>query len=362
MKRVSIIVPVFNSRPYLERCLNSILEQSHKLVEVIIVDDGSTDGSYEISRAYERLYSNIVVVRQDNAGPSVARNVAIDRAVGDYVQFVDADDWMHPSMTTALVDIAKHADLAVCGFKRIFISQDGTQCIRSQHSSHSCEFPKHEFLANFGILYNIGLLNSPCNKLYSRELLNVHNIRFDPGVRLGEDLLFNLRYYAICRRIVFTTAPYYYHTIGNKLSLTQRYSGDFFAAQKYLLTAIRDFLQEELHYSIENRTHIERWFAGVVTPALDHACLRAQAMRVKVTSIRTICTDADVIGVMPYVQQGGAHAKLLALLISMRAWLAIGIFFWVKAYCRKCKELAGQVAGSIVPRNKVDQPSEICKE
>lgn len=113
---ISIIVPVWNAHPYLEKCVDSILAQTYKNIELILVDDGSTDDSLEICRRYERFDERVNVLHKENGGQWSARNLGLDYCTGEYVGFVDNDDWVFPDMYEKLYNLMNkyHADIGSC--------------------------------------------------------------------------------------------------------------------------------------------------------------------------------------------------------------------------------------------------------
>ena len=117
---ISVIVPVFNTEEYLNRCLDSIINSTYKELEIICVDDGSTDCSAEILEQYTSIDNRITIIHQDNQGVSVARNKGLESAVGEYVCFIDSDDWIHEQFFTYLhrAITENAADIALCDFKR----------------------------------------------------------------------------------------------------------------------------------------------------------------------------------------------------------------------------------------------------
>ena len=119
-RNVSVVVPVYNVEPYLEECLDSLVAQSLKEIEILVVNDGSTDRSEEIARRYCREHQNIVLVNKKNRGCASARNVGIECSRGDYVGFVDSDDWVGPSMFEKLYSKATktNADIVQCGLEK----------------------------------------------------------------------------------------------------------------------------------------------------------------------------------------------------------------------------------------------------
>lgn len=118
MKLLSIIVPVYNVKSYLKKCVESIINQTYTNLQIILVDDGSTDGSQDICDEFAQRDSRIVVIHKENGGQSTARNVGMDRAKGVYIAFVDSDDWLEPNMYEALISqLEKHeADIVACSF------------------------------------------------------------------------------------------------------------------------------------------------------------------------------------------------------------------------------------------------------
>src|SRR5699024_2698579 len=154
-----VIVPIYNAEAYLQTCLLSILNQSYTNLEIILIDDGSTDRSGAIARMFAKQYENIMLIQQENYGPSVARNRGIAIANGAYLQFVDADDRLNKDSTKQLVAaIHTGADLVICGF----------ETINKQFAIPIPEktYYQNAFLNQIGNLYKSTLLASPCNKLY----------------------------------------------------------------------------------------------------------------------------------------------------------------------------------------------------
>src|SRR5690606_38330405 len=254
MKKVSIVVPVYNAAAYLETCITSISKQTYKNIEVILVNDGSTDKSGEICDQYAKIDPRITAIHQQNAGPAAARNKGIEKASGAYLQFVDADDWMKQTMTNDLVTALENheADLVICGYesgKQIYVP------------SITGFFDKDVFLNYIGLLYKQIILPSPCNKMYRLERLKNNEIRFLENHSYGEDLLFNLHY--IENSMSFYLLPenlYGYRQ--NSDSLTNSYMENMFEKQEKLYSKVKSFLEKNNRWSGENITHIETIFAN----------------------------------------------------------------------------------------------------
>ena len=158
---VSIIVPVYNAEKTLERCVDSILNQTYQDFELLLVDDGSPDGSGALCDAYARQDSRVRVFHQENAGVSAARNLALDHAAGEYLQFLDSDDWITPDATSSLVRAAREhqCDLVIADFYRVCgdrVSRKGdiddpVVLTQEEYAAHMMENPADFY---YGVLWN----------------------------------------------------------------------------------------------------------------------------------------------------------------------------------------------------------------
>lgn len=206
---VSVIVPVYNAEQTLRRCVASILEQQFTDLELLLVDDGSTDASGEICDEFAARDARVTVLHQENAGVSAARNHALDQANGTYLQFLDSDDWITPDATRSLVRAAEthHCDFVIADFYRVVgerlsrkgdIDEDGL-LTREEYAAHMMENPADFY---YGVLWN---------KLYRRELVERYQLRMDPDISWCEDFLFNLEYIRRADRFYALSVPIYYY-------------------------------------------------------------------------------------------------------------------------------------------------------
>lgn len=205
---VSIIVPAYNAADHLQRCVASLWAQTYSRCEFIIVDDGSTDGTPELSDRLAEADRRTTVVHVSNGGVSEARNTGIAHARGELIQFADADDLLDPGMTARLVStlIASQVDLVICGVRQ----EDPAGNVISEHQvSVERRLSQKELLEYSSELRDLGLLNSPCNKLFRKDLIDAGQVRFPVGVSLGEDAVFNLNYLGHCDHIFLTPEVLY---------------------------------------------------------------------------------------------------------------------------------------------------------
>lgn len=215
---ISIIVPVFNTEKYVKKCIDSILQQSLKEIEVILVDDGSSDNSGKICDEYAKADRRVCVVHQRNAGRVAARQKGLQRATFDYVMFLDSDDWIERNMCEELLKLAVeyHPDLITSGY----ISEDNGLC-ELMTDAYSAGFYATEkkllqvrihCLAYHGV-DQCGILPSIWAKLY-RKNLAVKIMEYIPKeLYLGEDLLFSNLYLLACSSIYISKAAYYHYRI-----------------------------------------------------------------------------------------------------------------------------------------------------
>lgn len=206
---VSIIVPVYNAQKYLERCIDSILNQEYEHFELLLMDDGSSDGSGEICDAYAETDGRVRVFHKKNSGVSDTRNLAVSQARGKYLQFSDSDDWLTPDATKLMVRAAEEhrCDMVISDFYRVVgerVSQKGDieeDGVLSQEgfAGHMMENPADFY---YGVLWN---------KLYKREIVERYHLCMDTEISWCEDFMFNLEYLRHADRIYALRAPVYYY-------------------------------------------------------------------------------------------------------------------------------------------------------
>ncbi|MGN1015230.1 MAG: glycosyltransferase [Butyricicoccus sp.] len=217
--KVSIIVPVYNAESVLNRCINSILKQEYTDFELLLVDDGSTDGSPQLCDQFAREDERVRVIHKENGGVSSARNIALSEAKGTYLQFLDSDDWITPNATSLLVREAEehHCDMVIADFYRVVgkrvsakgsISED-TVLTREQFAAHMMKSPADFY---YGVLWN---------KLYRRSIVEKHKLRMNEELNWCEDFLFNLEYIRYAETFCALPVPIYYY-VKTKGSLATR--------------------------------------------------------------------------------------------------------------------------------------------
>ena len=247
-KLVSVIIPVYNSKMYIEMCLASVLEQDYKKLQIIIVDDGSTDGSGDICDRYALLDSRVEVIHTVNGGSVKARKEGLKIAVGDYVGFVDSDDYIDSNMISTLVDELEknEADFVHSGYKEIkgdFVSSCinfKNETIRLEGNGERKEFIKKYLL---DIKNNATISYSIWSKLFKRDLVTKCFFSLDDRKQLGEDAICLFRCVLESRRIALLPVALYNYRILHD-SLSHGDARTVFPKQVLLCAEIIDVLYE----------------------------------------------------------------------------------------------------------------------
>ena len=196
--RLSVIIPTYNCKEYLDECLMSVLRQLPEDCELIATDDGSDDGTVEILSRYERSWDNLRVIYGAHGGASVARNAGLSVAMGDFVAFIDCDDCIQPGfLGENLPLLMEETDLFIFGIERILLSG-----IHEFWTVGDRVYSDASAFADEYIRVRQLMIYSNCNKFYRRSVIEALGIRFEEGVGFGEDRLFNYHYLTGCGRIV----------------------------------------------------------------------------------------------------------------------------------------------------------------
>ena len=203
---ISVIVPVYNGQDYLEKCIESIEAQSYDYLEIIIINDGSTDDTASVCVRLRQRYTNVRVINMEDRGVSAARNAGMDAAKGTFITFVDADDRLRPKMLQVLYNsiLETGSDVAGCGFLPWGKEEEWQRLLISRyHINKAVKYTPSEYLKE-------QLLNgnSRCwSKLYRRAAIG--NLRFQEGLSIGEDMLFLVRLLPYLRSIAEADYPGY---------------------------------------------------------------------------------------------------------------------------------------------------------
>ena len=286
MIKVSIIIPVFNAEKYLSKCIQSVIDQSLSEIEIILINDGSTDESKTIIQSFADKDSRIVLINCQNEGVSSARNKGIKIAKGKFIGFVDADDWIEPAMYETMFQkaIASYSDLAICNVNQF--SEGKGEVLRLKLENcilNLSEFKKEELVNLMRFKYDF----ANWNKIYKTEIIKQHKVYFDERMTVYEDLLFNLCYFQYSQNaIVINKSMYYYRIHPDSVMNLDKH--DLVNEYNLLFTAFNTFcIERSFNEGNESfNEEMRRGFYYAVLPRLEKQIKRREgSLRKRINSL-----------------------------------------------------------------------------
>lgn len=231
--KVSIVIPVYNVENYLEKCLNSVLAQDYPNIEIVCVNDGSTDDSYRILKRYEKDDTRVVVVNQENSGVSLARNNALKIISGDFVMFVDSDDWLDQNVVSSCVNHMSDENADIVMFPYVSEHKNVKE-IRKIFNSTTI-FTNDELVKLARLIIgpigheivnpaNLDRLGTLWAKMYRRSVLNGMSFVDLKEIGTAEDSLYNMMVFKNARKVIYISEDFFYHyRKTNTSSVTKKY-------------------------------------------------------------------------------------------------------------------------------------------
>ena len=319
---ISIIIPVYNAEKTLERCLDSVLQQDFHDIEVIAVNDGSKDKSKEILDRYQNCDRRLHVIHQENGGVSVARNKGINYAHGEYIMFVDSDDFLElNACTRAMECMDKKCEMLIFGLN---IFKDGS-LLRTPHLS-SQSFLLKENINFYWTLRKINL--GPCNKVYRKDLILK---LFDSSLSLGEDTLFVIEYMKNINTIKNIDDCLYNVTLDNTNSLNRKYRSDRLDQLIFVRKKELDALSEIYANNINSRIY-EEFFLDlhVVLTGLYYNNIDSKLEKIKENILKY-----NYPSIVSKTNFSSVYYKIFANLASQKQYLLLYILLFVRIFVEK---------------------------
>lgn len=300
MDLISIIVPVYNVEKYLEQCIESLVNQTYKNIEIIIVNDGSTDSSGELCEKLANHDSRINVIHKKNAGLGLARNTGLEFVKGKYVTFIDSDDFADVDLIENLYNgiILNNADTCIGGFKRV--NDDGKVLYKEEYKSVTYSGNK---VVQELLLRMLGsspeksdaIRMSVWNVLFSVEIIKNNNLQFCSERKyISEDLMFDIDYYIHSYKTTIINSTDYNYRVNNN-SLTMKYRDDRFVKCKFLYNEVYGKIKE---YSLSQEAFLRlqrQYFVNV------RVCIRQENTKISklsyndaIRNIKSICNDEQL--------------------------------------------------------------------
>lgn len=321
-KLVSIIIPIYNGEKWMKECIESALNQTYENIEIIIVNDGSTDNTELIAKSYISRHENIFYLKQKNAGQASARNAGLAVARGEYIQFLDSDDYLELNtieIAVNAIEIAPNTSFVLYGF---VVWKEG-HVIRRPHPVEKC------FCVSDGyeIYSNIsGLMSSACNKLYRKTYIK---IMFDSNCVFGEDHIFNYMNLDKNTRISLIQDCLYNVSLTTEDSVNKRYKvgklNDILRSRE-----IEDMKLFELFGDSFNRDEFRIRELATVAFTIESCIMKCNRSTVK-TEIAKLQKSKYFNILKKYVQYARIQDKILFRIMDN--------YFWLKLYCRILNQL-----------------------
>lgn len=217
---ISVVIPVYNAEDYIKRCLESIQKQTYENLEIIVVNDGSTDNTQKVVEEMWQRDQRIRLIQKENDGVSAARNDGVAATTGKYIYFIDSDDYVENDIIEKLYKaISSQGELSVCGFTTVFMNKEDVPF--SLYDSTSIISIEQYLEKMSQYLYSV-YYGSLWNKMYVAGIIKKNNLKFRKDISLAEDFIFNLDYLQYVEKVTMLPECMYYYYQGNEESLTKK--------------------------------------------------------------------------------------------------------------------------------------------
>lgn len=333
--KVSIIVPVYNVEKYLNRCMESLLNQTLKDIEIVLVDDGSPDNCPQMCDEYAKRDNRVKVVHKENAGLGYARNSGLEIATGEYVAFVDSDDYVEPDMYERLYEASQHynVQMVLCGFDR-----DNNGCrtkglVANMPSSPTVIDARADYIPNLigqmpNEYYSMYYGYAVWNILFSADVINKHHIRFkSERIYLSEDILFQIEYAARVKDVLLYPAELYSYCL-NPGTLTTKYDRTRYDKAVKLYNKLRQEINE-LELTIDNyELRVQRM---LLAKTLYSVCDAIKALGVIEAhrEVNAICNNVELIRVVNKYPVNQMNIKRRYFYLAMKyrcSWILVILY------------------------------------
>lgn len=326
---LSIIIPVFNSEAYLEKCVNSVLNQTFIDFELILIDDGSSDKSSLICESFGDEDKRIKIIHQSNQGVSSARNTGLDICKGDYVMFIDSDDWINEDFCDTLMSQVSYADFVIGGYTTLNFNENLEYAMKRK----KIIFP-NQLGDCFDEMYENNFFNAPFSKIYRKELIG--NQRFDTSVLLGEDFLFNLEYLSKCKIIIISETTGYYYNCMNVGAATKKFRENDIKQINFLYKEGKNFLRTYCPNIIDSDVLKKRLCLNGIN-LIQLICYSDKTRLEKKTLINQMLSSNDFLSACQQEYTLPFKYDMPRRLCVKGNWIILQIFFFFKRQFRNLK-------------------------
>lgn len=313
---ISIIVPVYNGEKFLRKCIDSIQSQILTNWQLLLIDDGSTDGSPRICDEYAARDGRIQVIHKSNGGVSAARNDGLELAQGKYIGFVDADDWILPDMYEKLMNQAEqnHADIVMCDAKTVYA--DGREELDTiKQLSQSVMLERSDLRPE--LLLELAGATWRC--IYRSDLIHESTLQYPVGIHFSEDRIFNLYAMGYCAKLYYLKEAYYMRFMNDE-SAVHRFHPDYFERVKNAHKATQRALDLAWDGHKEyKRAYLQQFISGAIA-AINNYYYRTSTFSgpEKRLAVKKLCEDESLRAAIRETGYGGIRGKCI---MASRLWL-----------------------------------------
>lgn len=294
MSKISIIVPVYNSEKYIQRCIDSVTNQNPTNCQVILIDDGSTDCSLEIMKKASEEHRYIEVIHQENQGVSMARNTGLKKADGEWIYFLDSDDELVPGAIDAMFRfVEQDCEWIIFNYYKQIEGREN----RYKNKINAGVMDKHQGKEEFPRLLEEQLFMLQCGKIFRRDIIEDNQIYFQKNVVYGEDIRFNLKYFEHVNCYILSNKPVFIYHIRQGVGAGSAYYTDAFEMQMDIDKEIIYMVENKYKLSTAAQKELNRYFyfQGINTAAAYWSVWKDVSLKKRVQEIKKIMRDERFI-------------------------------------------------------------------
>ena len=341
MPKVSVIVPVYNKAPYVGKCIESVLKQTLSDIELILVNDGSSDKSEEVCQGY-LIDQRVQYIFQENSGPAAARQNGIDHASGEYLGFVDADDWIEPDMYEKMYGsaIAADADIVMCN---LIENEDGRKNIKYLRNG----LFNREEIVNEILTKSLAYINEygarsvirwgNVLRLFKKDTLDTYHICFDPRFSIGEDLQFTYQATLVAQRFIYMGDDFFYHNRIVNQSLSRGYRKDLWSKTRQLIGLLYQITEEFEEANLMPQMHLRAFFFATETIENEFKTDCKNTKKQKTKIISEIINDPICKNLIEKIETERLCEPLLQSYRAIEISDAEELVVWMTHYFRKTR-------------------------
>lgn len=337
LNKISIIIPIYNSEKFLIKCLDSLLKQSEEIYELILVNDGSTDSSSNIINQYAEKYKCIHIINQINSGVSVARNKGMDLATGDYIMFIDADDWVSNNIVEQYLSTIKKtkSDCLIGEWNEVKYNCNVNKRNKALKyiSNESTEETKKRTIDHYFKSREGG---APWAKLFCRDIIKKNSLKFVENLPLGEDYLFVLNYIIFCKKIVLVEQPMYFYRM-DELGAATKNRKNYFDIQLFIESEKTNIMKK----ANLNILDFEESLVNTYMKCCNNSYINIfkSKLKLKVEEIRKIVNNEYSIKIvkLSYKYKLIAKYRIIRFLMKNKFYISIYVLAFIQYTLQKVK-------------------------